>query len=157
MISLEMKCPQLSKPEATTIVRLQKHNKSIREIAGTLGVAKSTVWYILGKKDVSSVTKRPRGSPRTTVVDNWRILSVVKKKNLPQHPAKRRTFPGGRRHCQSLQSRCKQGQIRLCQKTSDKNRPLLKLRSTCTIMNDENKKVWRILGTAHDQSIPHYL
>ncbi len=34
-----------------TIVRLQKQNKSIREIAGTLGVAKSTVWYILRKKN----------------------------------------------------------------------------------------------------------
>ncbi len=28
----------------------QKQTKSIREIAGTLGVAKSTVWYILRKK-----------------------------------------------------------------------------------------------------------
>ncbi len=34
-----------------TIVRLQKQNKSITEIAGTLGVAKSTVWYILRKKE----------------------------------------------------------------------------------------------------------
>ncbi len=34
----------------TEIVRLQKQNESIREIAETLGVAKSTVWYILRKK-----------------------------------------------------------------------------------------------------------
>ncbi len=90
-----MKCPQLSKPEAMTIVRLQKHNKSIREIAGTLGVAKSTVWYILGKKDVSSATKRPRGSQRTTAVDNWRILSVVKK-NFHNIQPREEHSPGGR-------------------------------------------------------------
>ncbi len=33
-----------------TIVRLQKQNKSIREIAGTFRVAISTFWYILRKK-----------------------------------------------------------------------------------------------------------
>ncbi len=34
-----------------TIARLQKQNKSTREIAGTLGAAKSSVCYILRKKD----------------------------------------------------------------------------------------------------------
>ncbi len=66
-----------------TIVRLQKQNKSIREIAGTLGVAKLTVWYILRKKERTSELsniKRPGRPRRTTVVDDRRILSTVKKK-----------------------------------------------------------------------------
>jgi len=32
-------------------IGFKKQNKSIREIAGTLGVAKSTVWSILRKKE----------------------------------------------------------------------------------------------------------
>ncbi len=52
-----------------TIVRLQKQNKSIREIAGTFGVAKSTVWYILRTKECTG----------EQVLDDWRILSMVKK------------------------------------------------------------------------------
>ncbi len=48
---------ELSIQVKQTIVRIQKQNKSIREIAGTLGAAKSTVWYILRKKElVSSAT-----------------------------------------------------------------------------------------------------
>ncbi len=65
-----------------TIVRLQKQNKSIRKIAGTLLVAKSTVWYILRKKEQTgelSNIKRPGRPQRTTVVDARRILSMVKK------------------------------------------------------------------------------
>ncbi len=46
-----MQSNDLSIQVKQTIVRLQKQNKSIREIAGTLRVAKSTVWYILRKKD----------------------------------------------------------------------------------------------------------
>ncbi len=42
---------ELSIQVKQTIARLQKQNKSIREIAGTLGVAKTTVWYILSKKN----------------------------------------------------------------------------------------------------------
>ncbi len=65
-----------------TIVRLQKQNKSIREIAGTLGEVKSTVWYILRKKqrtgELSNI-KRPGCPQMTTVVDDRRILSMVKK------------------------------------------------------------------------------
>ncbi len=66
-----------------TIVRFQNQNKSITEIAVTLGVAKSTVWYILRKKtectgELSNI-KRPGRPRRTTVVDDWRILSMIKK------------------------------------------------------------------------------
>ncbi len=62
-----------------TIVRLLNQNKSIREIAGTFRVAKSTVWYILRKKkectgELSNI-KSPGCPLRTTVVDDRRILS----------------------------------------------------------------------------------
>ena len=56
--------------------------KPIREIAKTLGVAKSTVWNILKKKERTgelSNTKRPGRPRKTTVVDDRIILSLVKK------------------------------------------------------------------------------
>ncbi len=57
-------------------------NKSIREITGTLGVAKSTVWYILKKRQSTSAElrniKRTGRLQRTTVVDDQKILSMVK-------------------------------------------------------------------------------
>ncbi len=46
-----MQSKDLSIQVKQTIVRLQKQNKSIREIAGTFRVAKSTVGYILRKKE----------------------------------------------------------------------------------------------------------
>ncbi len=66
-----------------TIVRLQKQNKFIREIAGTFGVAKSTVCFILRKKkehtsELSNI-KRPGRLRKTTVVDDRWILSMGKK------------------------------------------------------------------------------
>ncbi len=60
----------------------KKQNKPIREIAKTLGVAKTTVWNILKKKEPTgelSNTKRPGRPRKTTVVDDRRILSLVKK------------------------------------------------------------------------------
>ena len=66
----------------TIIIRLKNRNKLIREIAKTFGVAKSTVWNILKKKEHTgelSNTKRPGRPRKTTVVDDRRILSLVKK------------------------------------------------------------------------------
>ncbi len=139
-----------------TIVRLQKQNKSIREIAKTLGVAKSSVSYILRiKKERTaefSNIKRPGGPQRTTVADDRRIFSIVKKKpfttssqdkntlqevsvSLSKSTIKRRLQQS---KCRGYITRCKQGQIRR-----------LNLRSTCTRLTCKNK-VWRRLGTAHD-------
>ncbi len=59
-----------------------KTKQPIREIAKTLGVAKTTVWNILKKKERTgelSNTKRPGRPRKTTVVDDRRILSLVKK------------------------------------------------------------------------------
>ncbi len=44
-------CQRISLYKWNTIVRLQKQNQSIRERAGTFGVTKSTVWYILRKEE----------------------------------------------------------------------------------------------------------
>ncbi len=51
-----------------TIVRLQKQNKSIRKIAGTLGVAKSTVWYIL--RTLKEIISELSNIKRTFMEDN---------------------------------------------------------------------------------------
>ena len=51
-------------------------------MAKTVGVAKSTVWYILKKKERTgevSNTERPRRPRKTTVVDDRRIIFRVKK------------------------------------------------------------------------------
>ncbi len=89
------------------IVRLQKQNKSWKyqeEIAGTLGAAKSTVWYIPRKQECTGELRnieRPGRPQRTSVEDDQRIFSMVKK-TPSQHPAKRRTL-SRRQTC--LQSR----------------------------------------------------
>lgn len=66
-----------------TIVRFQKHNKSIRKTPKTLGVGKSPIWYILRKKKhamVSSATKNIGRPDKTKVVDDGIIVSIIKKK-----------------------------------------------------------------------------
>lgn len=125
-----------------TIVRLQKQNKSIRERAGTLGADKSTIWYILRKKERTgelSNIKRPGRPLRTTVVDDQRILFMVKKNPFTTSSQEKNTLQEAdvslskstikRRLHQSkyrgFTTSCKQGQIRLCQKTSKKARALL--------------------------------
>ncbi len=158
------------------IVRLQKQNKSIREIAGTFGVAKSTVWYILRKKkehtsELSNI-KRPGRPRRTTVVDDGTTLSMVKKNPFTTSSQEKNTLQDvgvslsksiiKRRHHESkyrgFPTRCNQGQIRLCQKTSKKTKQTtskISILWTAEIeiilyQNDEKKKVWRRLGAAHD-------
>ncbi len=64
--TVKMRSKELSLSVKQAIIRLKKQNKPIREIAKTLGVAKTTVWNILKKKERTgelSNTKRP-GRPR---------------------------------------------------------------------------------------------
>ncbi len=78
----QMRSKELSLSVKQAIIRLKKQNKPIREIAKTLGVAKTTVWNILKKKEHTgelSNTKRPGRPRKTTVLDVRRILSLVKK------------------------------------------------------------------------------
>ncbi len=80
--TVKMRSKELSLSVKQAIIRLKKQNKPIREIAKTLGVAKTTVWNILKKKERTgelSNTKRPGRPRKTTVVDNRRILSLVNK------------------------------------------------------------------------------
>ena len=49
--TLNMRSKELSLPVKQAIIRLKNQNKPIREIAKTLGMAKSTVWTILKKKE----------------------------------------------------------------------------------------------------------
>ncbi len=105
-----MQSKELSFQVKQTIVRLQKQNKSIREIAGTLGVAKSTVWYILRKKRTHWWAQQHKKA-WTSTEDNsgeWSEDPLHGKENpfLSQHPAKWRTHSRRKTcHCQSLQSR----------------------------------------------------
>ncbi len=80
--TVKMRSKELSLSVKQAIIRLKKQNKPIREIAKTLGVAKTTVWNILKKKERTgelSNTKRPGRPRKTTVVDDRIILSLVKK------------------------------------------------------------------------------
>ncbi len=80
--TVKMRAKELALSVKQAIIRLKKLNKPIREIAKTLGVAKTTVWNILKKKERTgelSNTKRPGRPQKTTVVDDRRILSLVKK------------------------------------------------------------------------------
>ncbi len=142
-----MQSKDLSIQVKQTIVSLQKQNQSIREIAGTLGVAKSTVLvHSAGKKERTSELsniKRPGRPRRTTVVDDRRILSMVKKNPFTTSSKEKNTLQGvdvslskstiKRRLHESkyrgFTTRCKKGQIRLCQKTSKQARPLLEKHS----------------------------
>ena len=80
--TLNMRSKELSLSVKQAIIRLKNPNEPIREIAKTLGVAKSTVWDILKKKERTCElinTKRPVRPQKTTVVVDRRILSLVKK------------------------------------------------------------------------------
>ncbi|CAJ0935833.1 unnamed protein product [Ranitomeya imitator] len=77
-----MRSKELSMQVKQAILRLRKQKKPIREIAAILGVAKSTVWYILRKKESTGElinAKRPGNPQKTTVVDDRRIISMVKR------------------------------------------------------------------------------
>ncbi len=152
------------------IVRLQKQNRSIRERAGTLGAAKSTVWYILRIKDRTGELRNIKrsGRPRrTTVVDDRRILSMVKKNPFTTSNQEKNTLQEAdvstikRRLHQSkyrgFTTSCKQGQIRLCQKTSKKARPLLENHSLdgwhkINLYQNDGKKAWSSSWSKHTAS-----
>ena len=55
-----MRSKELSLSVKQAIIRLKNQNKPIREIAKTLGVAKSTVWNILKKKERTGELSTPQ-------------------------------------------------------------------------------------------------
>ena len=66
-------------------------------MAGTLGGAKTTIWYILKRKECTgklSNTKRAGRPQKLTKVDDGRILSLVKKTLHNINPGQENS-PGG--------------------------------------------------------------
>uniref|UniRef100_A0A3P9K2C3 Transposase Tc1-like domain-containing protein n=1 Tax=Oryzias latipes TaxID=8090 RepID=A0A3P9K2C3_ORYLA len=75
-----MRSKELSMQVKGAIIKLRKQKKTMPETA--TGVAKSTVGYILRKKERTgelSNAKRPGHPRKTTVVDDGRIISMVKR------------------------------------------------------------------------------
>ena len=62
------------------VIRLRNEHQSFRNIAKTLGMPTSTIWYIINKKETTAelnYVKRPGRARKTTVLDDWRILCTV--------------------------------------------------------------------------------
>ncbi len=100
--TVKMRSKELSLSVKQAIIRLKKQNKPIREIAKTLGVAKTTVWNILKKKERTgelSNTKRPGRPRKTTVVDDRRILYPGEENTLHNSWPDQEHSPGGRCMC----------------------------------------------------------
>ncbi len=155
-------CSQKSSPRRWNRPLLGFKNKTnISEIAGTLGVTKSTVWYILRKKERTQQHKKAW----TSTEDNsggW-SENPVRGEEKPFYNIQPRDkhSPGGRRvtfkvynqektspeQIQRFTTRYKQGQIRIWQKKHLKNQTTsgkafigrLKIRSTCTRMTGRKK------------------
>lgn len=163
------------------ILKLQKQKKPIREIATILGVAKSTVWYILRKKESTGElinAKRPGRPRKTTVVDDRRIISMVKRNpfttanqvnntlqevgvSISKSTIKRRLheskYRGFTARCKPLISlKNKKARLDFAKKHLKKPAQFWKniLWTDETkinlYQNDGKRKVWRRRGTAHD-------
>ncbi|KAG2464610.1 TCB1 transposase, partial [Polypterus senegalus] len=175
-----MQSKELSMQVKEAILKLQKQKKPIRETATILRVAKSTVWYILRKKastDELSNAKRPGRPWNTTVVDDRRIISMVKRNpfttanqvnntlqwvgvSISKSTIKRRLherkYRGCTARCKPLIS-LKNRKARLDFAKEHLKKPaqfwknILRTDETKINLkqNDGKKKVWRRRGTAH--------
>ncbi|MCI4387222.1 hypothetical protein PGIGA_G00071680 [Pangasianodon gigas] len=76
-----MKTRDLSMGEKQAILKLRKEEKSIRAIAQELGIANTTIWNVLKKKETTCVltTGHGTGRPRKTTADDRNIVRAVKK------------------------------------------------------------------------------
>uniref|UniRef100_A0A3B5Q0B9 Transposase n=2 Tax=Xiphophorus maculatus TaxID=8083 RepID=A0A3B5Q0B9_XIPMA len=176
-----MRSKELSIEVKQNILRLKKKKKSIREIADMLGVAKSTVGYILRKKEFTGElgnSKRPGRPRKTTVVDDRRILSLVKKNpfttstevqntlrevgvSVSKSTVKRRLheskYKGFTSRCKPfINSKNRQARVKFAEKHLKKPAQFWKSilwtdeTKINLYQNDGKKKVWRRKGTAHD-------
>uniref|UniRef100_A0A8C5QBF4 Transposase n=1 Tax=Leptobrachium leishanense TaxID=445787 RepID=A0A8C5QBF4_9ANUR len=178
--TLKMRSKELSLSVKQAIIRLKKQNKPIREIARTLAVAKTTVWNIFKKKERTSElsnTKRPGRPWKTTVVDDRRILSLVKKtpfttvgqiKNtlqdvgecVPKSTIKRRLqseYRGFTTRCKPLVSlKNRKARLEFAKQHETKpsqfwNKILWTDETKINLyQSDGKRRVWRKKGTAHD-------
>ncbi len=92
--TVKMRSKELSLSVKQAIIRLKKQNKPIREIAKTLGVAKTTVWNILKRRNtpVSSATPKTRKTTENNC-GGWPKNSVPGEEKHPsQQLARSRTL-----------------------------------------------------------------
>ncbi|KAG2465883.1 TCB1 transposase, partial [Polypterus senegalus] len=175
-----MQSKELSMQVKEAILKLRKQKKPIREIATILCVAKSTVWYILRKKASTGElgnAKRPGCPRKTTVVDDCRIISMVKRNpfttayqvnntlqgvavSISKSTIKRRLheskYRGCTARCKPLMSlKNRKARLELAKEHLKKPAQFWKnILWTDEIKinlyrNDGKKKVWRRHGTAH--------
>ncbi|KAG2467810.1 TCB1 transposase, partial [Polypterus senegalus] len=175
-----MRSKKLSMQVKEAIFKLRKQKKRIRETATKLRVAKSTVWYILRKKASTgelSNTKSPGCPRKTTVVDDRRIISMVKRNPFTTANQVNNTLQGvGVLISKStIKRRLHESKYRGC---TARCKPLISLKNRMARLdfakehlkkpaqfwknilwtdetkinlyqNDGKKKVWRRRGTAH--------
>uniref|UniRef100_A0A0E9WKU5 Transposase IS30-like HTH domain-containing protein n=1 Tax=Anguilla anguilla TaxID=7936 RepID=A0A0E9WKU5_ANGAN len=82
------------------IIRLKNERKTVRDIAQTLGLPKSTVWNIIKKKESTGELSNRKGPGRprkTSTVDDRRILTIMKKNPQTPCPTDQKHSSGGRR------------------------------------------------------------
>ncbi len=115
-------------------------NECTREIAGTLGVAKSTVWYILRNKRTHWWAPKHKKTCMSRVQQWWMIENplhgtgkpfhnIQEKNNLQEADMSLSKSTVKRRLHQSNYRGFGANKARFCQKTSKKARPLLEKHS----------------------------
>ena len=83
-VAIYMKSKEMSMQVKAAFIRLKKLLKTVRTIVKTIGMTKSTLWYILKKKEWTVEPNnicRP-GRLQMTKTDQIRILSLPKKNLL---------------------------------------------------------------------------
>ncbi len=143
--TVKMRSKELSLSVKQAIIRLKKQNKPIREIAKTLGVAKTTVWNILKRRNapVSSATPKDpedhgkqlwwmteeffpwwRKQPFTTVgqiKNTLQEVGVCVSKSTIKRRLHQSEYRGFTTRCKPLVSlKNRKAKIRVCQTTSKK-------------------------------------
>ncbi len=154
----------LSIQQKQTIV-ISTISKSIREIAGTFGVAKSTVWYILRMHCWAQNIKRLGCPQRTTVADDRRILSMVKKAHFTTSSQEKNTLQEADVSLSksTIKRRLQRVEVHKVQTKPDFAKTHLQKQDhfwksiLCMAetkinlyQNDGKKKVWRRFETAYD-------
>jgi hypothetical protein len=166
-----MKTRELSMGEKQAIVKLRKEGKSTRAIGQTLGIASTTIWNVLKKKETIGVlsNRRRTGRPRkTTVVDDRNIVRAVK--TTPKTSVsditndlrckgrlREQKYRGHTTRCKPLiSSKNRKARLKLAKKYRDEpqkfwNTILWTDETKINLYQSDGKaKVWRKKGTAYD-------
>ncbi len=178
--TVKMRSKELSLSVKQAIIRLKKQNKPIREIAKTLGVAKTTVWNILKRRNapVSSATpKDPEDHGKqlwwmteeffpgeeNTLHNSWpdqehspggRCMCVKVNNQEKTSPSEYRGFTTRCKPLVSLKNR--KARLEFAKRHLKKpsqfwNNILWQMRPRSTLyQSDGKRRVWRRKGIAHD-------